>query len=362
MLDHLVPPPEGLSFPDGAEVAILRASDGIQLRAVFFQPRLRPCRGTIIVLQGRAEYLEKYGEVFARLLESGFAVAALDWRGQGGSERQLDNVSKGHVEDFDDYLLDHDALLAEAERRRMPEPFGLLSHSAGSAVALLVLARGTTPYARAVLSSPLVAIAGSAGKIGSRILARVLTSIGFSGHFVPTGGPHSILKKPFKGNPLTSDPVRFAKAGKWLAAEPELGIGDPTIGWVDAAFEAMANFSEENFGQANRTPVLMVIAGADTVVSPRASAELAHRMRGASAMTLPGARHEILMERDPFQTEFWAAFDAFMHLGPPAAEVQPVETKAEKLKSEEPEIEKPKTGEAPREISKRKPRRKPVSA
>lgn len=319
MLDHLVPPPEGLTFPDGAEVATLHASDGIGLRAVFFPPRLMPCRGTIFVLQGRAEYIEKYGEVFARLLDEGFAIAAVDWRGQGGSERQLGNPRKGHVEDFDDYLLDHDALLAEARRRGMPEPFGLLSHSAGSAVALLVLARGNAPYIRAVLTSPLVAIAGSAGKTGSRILARLLSSIGLAGFFVPMGGARSILEKPFEGNPLTSDPVRFAQAGKWLAAEPELCIGDPTIGWVDAAFEAMANFGEEDFGHTNRTPALMIIAGADTVVDPHASAALARRMRGASAITLRGARHEILMERDPIRAEFWAAFNAYMQLGSPNA-------------------------------------------
>lgn len=320
MLDHLVPPPDGLPFPEGAEVAILKASDGIRLRAAFLRPDVSPCRGTIFLLQGRAEYIEKYGEVLTRLLARGFAVATVDWRGQGGSERQLRNPRKGHVEDFEDYLLDHDALLAEARHRRMPEPYGLLSHSTGGAIALQVLARGQAPYARAVMSSPLVAIAGAAGKTGARILARLLSSIGLSGFFVPTGGTRSILEKPFEGNPLTSDPTRFAQAGKWLAAAPELSIGDPTIGWVDAAFDAMADFTEDHFGQANRTPVLMLIAGADTVVDTRASAALARRMRGASAMTLRGSRHEILMERDSVQTEFWAAFDAFMQLGETAAE------------------------------------------
>ncbi len=29
-------------------------------------------------------------------------------------------------------------------------------------------------------------------------------------------------------------------------------------------------------------------------------------------MTVPGSRHEILMERDAFREQFWAAFDAFV--------------------------------------------------
>jgi lysophospholipase len=29
-------------------------------------------------------------------------------------------------------------------------------------------------------------------------------------------------------------------------------------------------------------------------------------------MRIPGARHEILMERDEFRDQFWIAFDAFI--------------------------------------------------
>lgn len=320
MLDRLVPPPEGLAFPEGAQTVVLEAADGVRLRGIFITPATTPCRGTIFVLQGRAEFIEKFGEVFARLLAGGFAVASLDWRGQGGSAHQLRNARKGHVEDFEDYLLDLDALIAEARRRAMPEPYGLLAHSTGGTIALMALVRVGSPFRRAVLTSPLVGIAGLGGKPPARLLARLLSSIGFSGAYVPAGGPKSGFEKPFEGNPFTSDPIRHARVARWLAAEPALGIGDPTIGWADAAFEAMAGFAEPDFGQTNRTPVLMTIAGDDTIVDSRASAALAQRMRGASAITLRGARHEILMERDAIQTEFWAAFDAFMRIGP---EVEP---------------------------------------
>lgn len=321
MLDRLVPPPAGiacpedLAFPQGAETVILAAADGIRLRSVFIGPIATPCLGTIFVLQGRSEFIEKFGEVFARLLTRGHAVASLDWRGQGGSAHQLRNTHKGHVEDFEDYLLDLDALIAEARRRAMPEPYGLLAHSTGGTIALMALVRPDSPFRRAVLTSPLTGIAGAAGKLPARLLARLLSSIGLSGAYVPAGGPKSGFEKPFEGNPFTGDPARYARVAQWLAAEPQLGVGDPTIGWVDAAFEAMGNFAERDFGQTNRTPVLMTLAGDDTIVDSRASAALAHRMRGASAITLRGARHEILMERDAIQAEFWAAFDAFMQSG-----------------------------------------------
>ena len=34
MLDRLVPPPEGLAFPEGTETVILEAADGIHINAV----------------------------------------------------------------------------------------------------------------------------------------------------------------------------------------------------------------------------------------------------------------------------------------------------------------------------------------
>jgi lysophospholipase len=318
MLDHLVPPPDGLTLPANAEVAVIEAADGIKLRAVFLHPEA-PALGTVFLLQGRTEFIEKYAEVFERLLTRQFAIASVDWRGQGGSVRQLANPRKGHVEDFEDYLLDLDALLAEARRRNMPEPYGLLAHSTGGAIAPLALARGRDDFKRAVITSPLVGIAGLRNKTGARVLARTLSSIGLSGLYIPKGGPKSIFEKGFLGNPLTSDAKRFETCAAWIRQASEIGIGDPTIGWVDAAFDAMASFEDADFGRENRTPILMVIAGNDTVVDAEASAALAHRMRSASGITLRGARHEILMETDAIQGEFWPAFDAFMRLGEPEA-------------------------------------------
>lgn len=313
MLDRLVPPPDGIAFPAGMACALVTTPDGLRLRLAFL-PAKEEGKGTVFVLQGRAEFIEKYGEVFTELHARGFAVAALDWRGQGGSERQLRNPRKGHVEDFDDYLLDLDTLVAEAERRGMPQPFGVLAHSTGGCIALMAAGRGETRFRRMVMTAPLTGIAGLKFPGAARVLARTLTSIGLATFFVPGGNGQSVSEKPFKGNVLTSDPHRFAIARRWLEAESSLAIGDPTIGWADAAFDAMTGFQEEDFGAENRAPILMLLAGADQVVDTAASEALARRMREASAVILPGSRHEILMETDSIRARFWAAFDAFMRL------------------------------------------------
>ncbi|MFX6288900.1 alpha/beta fold hydrolase, partial [Acinetobacter baumannii] len=80
------------------------------------------CRGTVCLLQGRAEFIEKYYETIHELRARGFAVVAFDWRGQGESDRRVDDPHKGHVARFDDYRLDLRAVAETILVPLMPEP------------------------------------------------------------------------------------------------------------------------------------------------------------------------------------------------------------------------------------------------
>lgn len=311
-LSHLIPPPQGAPLPPGGECVPFVSADGLGIRAALWlaEGQAKP-RGTILLLQGRAEFIEKYAETIKRLCVNGFAVASFDWRGQGGSARQLRNGRKGHVEDFEDYLLDLDGMTAQMRARDMPEPWLLLGHSMGGAIALKSLARGPSPFRRAVLCAPLVKVANLWSERAARSFARALTGLGFSTAFVPGGSGLSISEAPFENNKLTHDAARYAHAKAFLAAEPALAIGDPTIGWVDAMFSTLEEFDAPDFGANNTTPILMLLAGADRIVDSRAAARLATRLRAASAIEIPASRHEIMMERDDLQHLFWQATDTF---------------------------------------------------
>ena len=43
----------------------------------------------------------------------------------------------------------------------------------------------------------------------------------------------------FINNPLTSDPVRYARNAAILEEDPTLGLASPTVAWADTAFAAM---------------------------------------------------------------------------------------------------------------------------
>ena len=99
--------------PPGAVEQDIYAADGVRLRGASLGASPSG-RGTVAVLGGRGEFIEKYFEVAAELLSRGFAVAAMDWRGQGGSERPLRNARKGHVDDFSYFERDLDAFVGSS--------------------------------------------------------------------------------------------------------------------------------------------------------------------------------------------------------------------------------------------------------
>jgi lysophospholipase len=308
-------------IPSNPHVGSVVTPDGVALRYARWRPTARRNRGTVCVVPGRSECIEKYFEVVAELRRRGFAVLVFDLRGQGGSERLLDDPRKGHVDSFDEYVTDIDAITAQVMLPVMPPPYFALGHSMGAAALLLALDRGKSPFERAVMLAPLVDLVDLPLPGLAKATAAGFDFFALGASYVPGGGATSMATRPFAGNLLTTDPIRYQKMADLVAAHPRLGLGDPTIRWTLAMFDAFARFRSRDFGRRISTPTLMVLPGADPLCSTPAAEELATRLRACQVILVPAARHEILSERDGYRAQFYAAFDAFI----------PGETSAENL-------------------------------
>jgi lysophospholipase len=242
----------------------------------------------------------------------GFAVAALDWRGQGLSDRGLSDRHKGYVRDFSEYDLDLETFMREVVLPDCPPPLFAIGHSTGATVLIRAAYRGHRWFDRTVLIAPLISLTGAGASPTAAMIVRLLRLAGFGSMYVPGGEATVIETRPFAGNILTSDPVRYARNAAILEAEPELALGRPTVAWADAAFRAMSAIRERGYAARIRQPMLIVSAGLDVVVSNAAIEEFATMLRTGSHLVVVGAKHEILMEQDRFRSQFWAAFDAFV--------------------------------------------------
>jgi len=301
----------GNPITDDAVTGTIRTPDGVELRfARWGSPA--DAKGTVCGFTGRGEFIEKYFETARDLRQRGFAVAVMDWRGQGHSSRQLPDPRKGHVASFAEYEIDAETFMRLVVLPECPPPYFALAHSMGGAVLLRATHSGQRWFERVVLTAPLIDLPQPRSAWPLRLLVRTLRLAGFGGSYVPGSNVDRTRAKGFPGNPLTSDPERHARNAAVVAQDPALAIGAPTVAWFDAAFDTMVGFRAADYPSKVGLPVLMVAAGSDRIVSAAAIARFAARLPAGSHLMIRGARHEILQEQDSCRAQFWAAFDAFV--------------------------------------------------
>jgi lysophospholipase len=268
-------------------------------------------RGTVVLLQGRAEFIEKYGtEVVGELLGRGFAVFAVDLRGQGLSDRPLPDHDKGHIDDFATFVADLDRFLNEVVAPDAPRPILGLAHSTSGHILLRRLAeRGAAPLSSVLLVSPMTALYRG-GLI--RPLLNVVSPFGLNDRdYMVKTGPYDPAKRDFAGNDVTSDERRYRFTDQWFAADPRLQLGGPTCGWLRQAFRSINALGQSGYLERIDVPLALLSAGKDEVVDIASHAPIVARIRGARRAVIDGAKHEIMMETDALRTRFWAEFDGF---------------------------------------------------
>jgi lysophospholipase len=301
--------------PNGANVFAFDGYDGLKLRAALWEATRGPARGTVCIVQGRGEFIEKYFEVIADLRRRGFAVAIFDLRGQGGSQRILSNRHKGHVVAFTEYDRDLAIFIEEIVKSTLPEPLIGLGHSLGGNILLRGAQDEASPFARMILLSPMIEIHDQmlgASRPLVKGYASVASAIGLATAYVRGGRDEPTDLGDFERNRLTSDHMRWSRVKSIIEAAPDLALGSPTIGWLRAALRSCAMLSRPDYPKYVCVPMMLFAAGADRVVSTQAIEDFAVDLKSGGHILMPNSRHEILQETDGIRQRFWAAFDAYM--------------------------------------------------
>lgn len=280
--------------PEGGAAHWLITQDGLRIRAGHWRPSGETL-GTVLLFPGRTEYVEKYGPLAGDLTQRGYAVLAVDWRGQGLADRALSDRRLGHVGHFDEFQRDVAAVLAHAEALDLPRPWHLVAHSMGGAIGLRALMNGL-PVASAVFTAPMWGIRiPFALRPLAHVLARFGTHMGLSQRLVPTTTIEQYVQvSPFEGNTLTNDPEMYALLQRQMTAVPDLVLGGPTIQWLGAAMVECARLA---LAPSPDLPCLTFLGDSEQIVETGAiHARMSRWPRGHLKM-VPDAQHEILMER-----------------------------------------------------------------
>lgn len=295
--------------------AFLTTRDGKRLRVAHWPAAAGRRRGTVLLLNGRSEAVEKYQETAGDLVGRGFEVRGLDWRGQGLSDRVLPQRQRGHIDDFATLIADLDEVVDRVVAPALDgRPLVMLAHSMGAMIGLRYLAERPGPVRLAACTAPMLEIlAYRQPRWVLTRLAALAVARGRGSEYAFGQGDYDPALYAFPGNPLTSDPRRFDAHKRVYQDHPELRLGGVTWGWVAAACRSAAILLRPECARRIRVPVLIASAGQERLVSNAAQRRLAALLPDGTLKIYPEARHEILMERDAVRNAFLADFDTFLH-------------------------------------------------
>ena len=287
--------------PDGGSAHWLTAEDGVRLRAAVW-PRDGTASGTVFLYPGRCEYAEKYGRSARAIVDRGYTCTAIDWRGQGMSDRLLPDPDIGHVQSFQDYQKDTAAFLEMARTMGLPEPYVLLAHSMGGCIGLRHLIDGS-PFRAAVFSAPMwgITMSGTLRKLANTLPA-IATRLGLGTRRTPTTGRASyLLDTPFEGNMLTTDAEMWDYMVGQARAEARFRLGGPSLIWLADSLVEMRALAE-----APRPDVIAhaSVGTLERIVEPDMVEAIMQDWPMGTFTRVDGAEHEILMERPEIRSAF----------------------------------------------------------
>ena len=299
--------------PEGARVGYFTTSDKVRLRYALWPKGKGAAKGTVCLVQGRTEYIEKYFETIEDFRQRGFAVATFDWRGQGGSDRLIGDRTLGYVDRFDDYWTDLRCFHADILLPDCPLPFYLVGHSMGGLASLYATTRDRMMFDRVFLSTPMVGLHGMEHSLPRwALFAETASFLGMGRLPMARKGDKRPDEAMYPDNPLTSDMLRYTRMVETIRANDDLYLGSPTFRWLAAAMRAMVDAGKDRFPGDIKIPLLMLAAARDRIVSTPAIESLGLRLRTGRHMVIPGGRHELFMESDAIRGQVLAAFDAFI--------------------------------------------------
>ncbi|MEP1229774.1 MAG: alpha/beta hydrolase [Litorimonas sp.] len=279
----------------------------IKLRVMLANAATDTPRGSIIFSPGRTEFIEKYFETIEDLIQRGFNVLMFDPRGQGLSDRLVEDKLKSYVDDFQSYADDF-GFINEEFLPLFPKPHIAMGHSMGGTIVLQSVISGTINPDVVVCSAPMLGLFDLDTPL-IRLVISALSRLGFAKKNLPFRPQRNGLPVSFSDNKLTSDKERYRIWASYFQTTPRMRLGPPTYGWIRAALASMV-YLHRNADKL-RVPSLMLAAGADPIVDPTSIQKFAEKS-GGDYQVIAGALHELFLEKDEYRNQTFAYIDAFL--------------------------------------------------
>ena len=269
--------------------------DGKELYYEYFLSE--NARGTVVVVHGLSEFTRKFYEFAWYMLNQGFHVFLYDQRGHGRSCRMTPCPDMLHVDHFSHYQKDLNCFITSVVRKAvdgpMDGPMYLFAHSMGCAAAAQYLAKHPDVFEKAVFSAPMIepmtrgvpAWVASAALSFCTLFTKGKSRVWFANEFDPDFPFERSHDKSYARFKRNMD-IRVSDA-HYRTTPLSLRLAQQTV---------VQRFKLTRKGFLNKitTPILMICAQYEDMVSAEAQALFAKKCSVCKQMTLPDAYHGML--------------------------------------------------------------------
>lgn len=281
----------------------VEAEDGVRLRLALWRCDDIVPEGGVLLFPGRTEYIEHYAPFARSLTNAGYEVLAIDWRGQGMSDRLQENPRPGHIGEFSDYQRDVVEMVVAASRIDLPKPWHLLAHSMGGCIGLAALL-DDLPVKSAVFSAPMWGLERHGfPRSLALMICSVMNRLGMGGRALPGAGANGtyFVDEAFGSNLLTSNIHEWTRLLQEAATWHDLTIGGPSYRWVASALRECARLAAL---PSPRLPVTIGFGDQEKVVSQGAIRERAGRWDDSRLLEFEDCRHVVMAEMPELRERF----------------------------------------------------------
>ncbi len=283
---------------DSAEEGTFEGVDKVPIR---YRVVGRGKPNAVVLIAGRTEPMVKFAEVVDDLLKNDFMVFALDVRGQGASGRMLPNTQKGYVFTYQDYVSDLHTFITTVVKGQSPRRVFLLSHSMGGAITTLYADQHPDQIDGLAMTSPMLEInTGSFPPPIASTLAAAACSAS-DGTAYAIGSSDYVEETDFASSSVTNSEDRWKWKQQILKERADQRIGGLTWHWLCESLKASGHAAQ--LGRYSPVPTLILQAGADTVVKPAGQKQYCTEAPRCQLVTIAGAKHELLQEKDSIRNE-----------------------------------------------------------
>ena len=204
-------------------------------------------RAQVLVLPGYGDFAETHFRQLKAFVGQFYVSWALDGAGQGGSGRSAGPRDLGHVDSFDPDVSAIPALIQGAIRPAPGAPLVLIAEGTAAPVALRALQRDPAGISGVILVRPIFRYPATIDQNASDWAARLrLGFVRAPGGFGWTHDAKAIDTSTDRG-----------RRQAWQAANPDLRMGDPSLGWLAAFADLVSQEKAAGWRQVS-TPVLIL--------------------------------------------------------------------------------------------------------